>query len=280
MMGLPAQLGAPDDVTMPTVDLQTIVTFFLIFLGAYLLGRLVSLVLTEVSERAVTHRIGIRMAIPMLKFTIYLVAVYLVLGAVLDLTTAQLLAFSGLLGAALGFGLQDLFAGVVGGLVILLERPYRVGDKIEIEDRYGEVTDVGLRATRLVTPDDDMVSVPNYVFFTESVANANDGNPEMMVVMEFYVAADAPHERAMTIVTEAVITSRYIYVTDDCSYTVSMRDRPYYGLIRVRAYVNDHRHERALISDVTERVLTTFAEEGIEKPRGFDGLPGEPEEPR
>lgn len=265
-----AVVDSPDQVDVPAIDLRTIVSFVLILLVAYLLTRLVSIVLRRVSERAVGQRIVIRMAIPMVKFGIYLLAFYVILDSVLDLTSAQLLAFSGLLGAALGFGLKDLFGGMVGGLVILLERPYRVGDKVSLHDHYGEVVDIGLRATRIVTHDDDLVSIPNYVFYTEAVANANAGDPEMMVTMEFYVAPEAPFERAVEIVEDAVITSRYIYITDDCPFSVSLRDRPYYRLIRVRAYVNDHRHERALISDVTRRVLAAFDDEGIAKPRGLD----------
>lgn len=265
-----AQVEAEDAVELPEIDLLTITSFVVILIIAYLLARASSYILSEVSERAVGHRIAVSMLIPMLKFAIYLAAFYIIFDSVLDLTAAQVLAFSGLLGAALGFGLKDLFAGVVGGIIILLERPYRVGDKVKILDHYGEVVGIGLRATQIVTPDDDFVSIPNYVFFTEAVANANAGAPEMMVVTEFYVSPESDLERAVEIVEDAVVTSRYVYVSDDALFSVSMRDRPYYHLIRVRAYVNDHRHERTLISDVTKRVLEKFEKEGIEKPPGID----------
>lgn len=265
---IPLAVDAPGD--LPAIDPATIVSAIITLTLAYLLARGISYVLTELSERAVDYRIGIRMSIPMFKFGIYLVAVYIIFDSVLNLTSAQLLAFSGLLGAALGFGLQDLFAGIVGGFVILLERPYRAGDKVNILDHYGEVVDIGLRATRIVTPDDDLVSIPNYVFFTEAVSNANAGDPEMMVVMEFYVSVDADLDRAVRLLEDAVVTSQYVYVSAGRPASVSVRDRPYYRLLRVRAYVNDHRHERAFVSDVTDRTLTAFEEAGIEKPRGVD----------
>lgn len=264
------QLAPPDGVEMPEVGVGTVAGAVLILLAAYALARASAFVLTKLSDRFPTRRIGIRMATPIIKFGIYIVAVFIILDSLLELTTTQVLAFSGVLGAALGFGLRDLFAGMVGGLVIILERPYRVGDKVEIKDHYGEITDIGLRATRIETPDDDLVSVPNYVFFTDAVANANAGNQEMMVVTEFMISPEADIDRAQAIVEEAVVTSRYVYITDDCPYTVSMRDRPYYYLIRVRAYVNDHRYERALISDITERVFEQFQAEEIPKPRGID----------
>ena len=267
---LPTQLDPPEDVPLPEIDLPTIVGLLVVLVVAYLLSRAVGYLLGRLSERVVTRRIGIRMAIPVFKFGIYLVAVFVILDALLELTTAQLLAFSGLLGAALGFGLKDLFAGVVGGVIILAERPYRVGDKVDILGHYGEVVDIGLRATEIETLDDDLVSVPNYTFFTEAVANANAGSPEMMVVTEFYVAPEADTRRAAEIVEDAAVTSRYIYVSEDCPLSVGVRDRPYFRLVRLRAYVNDHRHERAFVTDVTERVVERFEAESIEKPRGID----------
>ena len=255
------------DVDLPAVGTDTLVGIVAVVVVAYLLARVSSIVLTRLSERFRTRRIAIRMAIPIITFGIYLSAAFVIANSLLELTTAQVLAFSGLLGAAIGFGLRDLFTGVVGGIAIILERPYRVGDKVEITGHYGEVVDVGLRATRLQTHDDDLVSVPNDTFFSEPVANANAGNQEVMVVTEFVVAHDTNVERAREIIEEAVVTSRYIYITDECPYSVSIRDRPYYYLLRVRAYANDHRHERALVSDITPRIHAQFKQEGIEKPR-------------
>ena len=118
-------------------------------------------------------------------------------------------------GAVLALGVQDLFANIVGGLVITFERPYTVGDKVEIGDHYGEVTDIGVRSTKLVTPDDSAVTVPNYLLFTNSVSNANAGSAEMMVVVEFHVAADADIDRALSVVHDGLRTSRYVHLSED-----------------------------------------------------------------
>jgi len=177
-----------------------------------------------------------------------------------------LLAASGLLGAALGFGLKDLFAGMIGGLVLITERPYQVGDKVSIDDDYGEVTDIGLRSTTLVTPDDSAVRVPNATLFTANVSNANDGRPEMMVVVELAVTAGADVDRASAIVEEAMVTSKYVYVDDDHPFAVLVEDETYYRTIRGKAYVADLRDEFAFASNVTERSMAAFASEGIETP--------------
>jgi len=233
---------------------------------AYLLTRVISIGLNRIAHQAVEYRIAIKMLIPVFKTVIYAGTIYYIIGSVFQVSSSQLLAFSGLFGAALGFGIKDLFANVVGGLVMIVERPYRVGDKIRLGDHYGEVLDIGIRTTTLVTPDDSEVSVPNYLLFTEAMTNANAGSPEMLVVTEVAIDVGQDIERPMEIMEEALITSPYVYVSDDRQPRVRIEDGPRQTVIMGKAYVNDHRNEQVFRSEVTERVLEQFREEGIERP--------------
>jgi len=247
------------------VDAPTVVTAAVTFAVAYLLVRGMTYALTRLSEGSVERRITVKMFVPVTKFVVYAGALYYVLGPVLELSSAQILAFSGVLGAVLALGIQDLFANVVGGIVIVFERPYSIGDKVEIDDHYGEVTGIGVRATKLTTPDDSVVTVPNYLFFTSPVSNANSGTPEMMVVTEFHLAPGADTERAAEILRDAIRTSRYVYLSDDHGVVTRLEDEGGYTTLRGKAYVNDVRNERAFESEVTERVLEAFDDEDIER---------------
>lgn len=254
--------------TVPGLSLDgaTITGAILTLAVAYVLARLLAAGLEELSEQFVTYRISIRMLVPVVKFVVYGAALYYILGPLLQLSSTQLLAVSGLLGAGLGFGLKDLFANVIGGLVLLVARPYQVGDKVTFDDHYGEVVDIDLRSTAVRTPDDSIVAVPNYAFVTDAVVNANSGNPEMMVVVEFHVTRDADVERAMGIVEDALVSSGYVYVDEQCPYTVLVEDEAFYRTVRGKAYVNDLRNEFPFKSDVTERVLAAFEDADIERP--------------
>ena len=257
------------------IDTGTVVGSVAVLLAAYLASRVVGFGLTVVAERSPRRRIRIKMLIPIVRFLLYGTVAYLILGPLLQLSTSQLLAVSGLLGAALGFGLKDLFAGIIGGLVLVTERPYQVGDKVTIDGDYGEVTDIGLRATTLLTPDDTAVRVPNATLFTANVSNANDGSPEMLVVVELAITASADVERARTIVEEAMVTSKYVYVDGDHPAVVRVEDESYYRTIRGKAYVTDLRDESAFASDVTERSMAAFASEGIEMPEAPVHVPSD-----
>lgn len=256
----------PSEVTEIEIDATTIVGAVTILVIAYVLARATTYALTRLSEETSKYRISIKMLIPLTRVIIYAFAVYLVIVPVLDLGSAQVLAFSGVLGAVLGFGLKDLFANLFSGLFMVFERPYQIGDKIEVVGHYGEVTNLGMLSTTLRTTDDDKVSVPNYLSFTKSVSNSNAGSKHMLVPIELFVESGTDVERARGIVEDTVVSSGYVYVSDDNPFDVLVEEEPYYHKIRVRAYVDDLRNEPLFRSDVTDRALRKFAEEGIPTP--------------
>ncbi|MCR3883277.1 MAG: mechanosensitive ion channel family protein [Methanothrix sp.] len=259
------------------IDSSTIISALLLLAIAYVAVRVAVFLLGWLSERAYEHRITVKMAIPIAKLAIYGFAIYHILGSVFQLSTTQLIAFSGLAGAAIGFGLKDLVAEVVGGVVIVLDKPYQVGDKVRIDDQYGEVTDIGLRATRLVTPDDNLVSVSNQRVLNQTLANANAGSQEMMVVIDLFIDSASDASRAMEILREATVTSRYVYISEKRPVTILLKDYPFYRRVRSKAYVYDLRDEFPFETDVTKRAWDSFEAEGIEPPKaGIVDLGGGP----
>ena len=125
-----------------------------------------------------------------------------------------------------------------------------------------------MRSVRIVTLDDNLVSIPNNKFLTEAVASANAGELHMMVDIDLYIDMSADFDRAKAIVYEACITSRYVYLKQPVVILVSdeMTPQGFATRIRCKAYVIDTRYEKALVSDVMERVKAAFREEKIHYP--------------
>jgi small-conductance mechanosensitive channel len=255
-----------------SVNAFTILSSLALLLLAYAASRISAYVLTILSEWKVLNIIGlnritIKMLIPLLKFAFYFVALYYILAGIFNIASNQLILFTGLLGAGLGFGLKDLFADVVGGLLIIVERPYQIGDKITMGSHYGEVTDIGLRATRLVTPDDTLVSVPNGSIFQNPVSNVNTGSLEMMVVIDLFIDPSCDAALAMNILKEALVTSKYIRLSEKHPYVILLKDFPFYKRIRAKGYANDLRYEFPFETDVTRRAWQELKRAGIRPPK-------------
>lgn len=111
--------------------------------------------------------------------------VVIVLGIILGLSSAgiplaALAAVFGVLGIGIGFGLQNIASNFISGFIILIERPFRRGDYIQVGDMVGEVKEIRARATTIETRDAVTVVVPNSEFVTGKVINWTLGHNERL----------------------------------------------------------------------------------------------------
>ncbi len=111
-------------------------------------------------------------------YIVLIVGVFIVIqNTGLDLST--LTVFAGALGVGLGFGLQNIANNFISGLVILAERPVKIGDRVEVGELAGAVTQIRARSTTIVTNDNISIIVPNSRFIQEPVTNWSHGDPKV-----------------------------------------------------------------------------------------------------
>lgn len=229
---------------------------------------LASRFLDDLGERFTDRRLLFKKAKALARFSLYLVLALIVGSSVLVLESSALVALAGTIGLAVGFAFKDLVASLMAGVILLIDEPFQVGDRISFGGYYGEVSEVGLRSVRLVTLDDNLVTIPNSQFLTESVASANAGALDCMVVMEFYIAAAEDFLVARRLVAEATATSRYVYL--DKPIVTHVKDKflgeRFVTVLTVKAYVFDARYETAFSTDVTLRVKSALRDAGIHTP--------------
>ena len=106
------------------------------------------------------------------------------------------------LGVGLGFGLQEIVANFVSGIIILFERPVRVGDLITINDTIGTVTRIQIRAITITDPDNFEVVVPNKAFITQSVKNWSLTSPVTRLVVKVGIGYASDVARAQQILLD------------------------------------------------------------------------------
>ena len=114
--------------------------------------------------------------------------------AILQTFGIKLTAFAVLAGAiafGVGFGLQQIISNFVSGLIIMFERPIKVGDRIEIGTLEGNVTEIGMRRTTVVTSDNIAILVPNSRFITDNVVNVRYHAGHVRVRLSVNVAPSA-----------------------------------------------------------------------------------------
>lgn len=231
--------------------------------------RVVDRVLRRLANRFTRQRLLIGQATAIFAFLGYSAAGIIAFGLVFNLSPEALLAVSGTVAVTLGFALKDVAASFLAGISILTNKPFQVGDRIAFGGFYGEVKEIGLRTVRLVTLDDNLVTIPSNKFLTDAVASANAGALDCMVVMPFFVSAQADHGRAQEIVREAILASQYLFLGKPLVVLISntMTHHGHFVVeLTAKAYVFDTRYEKAFGSDVTDRVLRAFKAEDIALP--------------
>jgi len=240
----------------------------LIVIVTVVVARFVTRTGERFGERFTDRRLLINQIGSFVRFFIYFLGALGMLLALLSRDTAAWVAVGGAVAVSVGFALKDLVSSLVAGLVILVDRPFQVGDRVTFGDWYGEISHIGLRSVRLVTLDDTQVTIPNNTFLTEAVASGNAGAVEMMIQMDFHIGLDQDVARAKGIVREALTSSRFVNLSRPWAVVVS----EVFGgscpalRLRAKAYVLDVRFEKALETDVTERVAEAFRDQGIGRP--------------
>ncbi len=117
----------------------------------------------------------------------------------------------GALGVGIGFGLQNVVNNFVSGLILLFERPIKVGDFIQLGDgQQGHVTNLGLRATTVQTLDRAEVVVPNGDLISSSVTNWTLGDRSVRLIVPVGVAYGSDVEKVLHILTAVAEDSEYV----------------------------------------------------------------------
>lgn len=198
----------------------------------------------------------------------YLVFVFgLVVGLQsLGLDLSSLVVLGGALGVGAGFGLQPIVSNFVSGLVLLVERPVRLGDRVEVSNTYGDVMRIGGRSTWIRTNDNEIIIIPNSEFVTERVTNwtANDRSVRFSVPVGVSYGSDPEEVRKLLL----GIAEKHPDVLAEPAPEVvfdELGDSSLNFLLRVFT-VNQVQTPSRLKSDLYFSIFKTFGEHGVEIP--------------
>ncbi len=242
-------------------------TIILLLIG-YFSIKIITRILAFFSEKSAQYRITIKGLIPIVRIIGWAMIVYIAVAGIIKPPQATVIAFTASVGVAVAFASQDILKNIFAGIVVLFDRPFSVGDKIEIGGHYGEVLEIGLRSTRIVTPDDSMVAIPNAELMNHSVSNANSGEPNCQVVAEIYLPINVDTTKVRQIAIESAQVSKYVFLDKPIAviFLNEVKEQRSYLKMRLKAYVMDIRFEFAFKSDMTEIVIKELLRQEVIKP--------------
>ena len=189
-------------VSTTTISTDAIMDFIVVLLGTWLLARFTNaLLIVEIFSRFNFPR-GIPTAIQtVVNYMILGTGVIIALSS-LGITTEQFTLVFGALGVGIGFGLRNIIANFVSGIIMVFERPIQLGDTIEINNSLGSVQSIGARSSTIKTFDGSEVIIPNADFIAKEIINWTLSDERRRKILDFKVAFDSDIEKVLAIMKE------------------------------------------------------------------------------
>jgi potassium efflux system protein len=244
------------------ISMGQILAFLIAVWAAFLFSKFLRFLL----EEDVYHHFHLARGVPYaisttLHYIILLLGFFIALGALgIDLTKITILA--GAFSVGVGFGLQNVINNFVSGLILLFERPIKIGDVIEVSGNVGEVRRIGIRASVIRTADGAEVIVPNGSLISSQVTNWTFSDRQRAVEVSVSVVGSADPQRVIESLKSTAAAqpgvakdpSPQVYLVNFTGAAVTFQ---------LRAWTDRYRDWAQLRSDLSVAVSETLAREKI-----------------
>ncbi len=201
-------------------------------------------------------------------YLIMFLAVFISLST-LGINLSTLTVFASIVGVGIGFGMQNIASNFISGLIILFERPIKVGDRVLIEEIIGDVVQIKMRATIVKTLDNEHIIIPNSFFLEDKVMNRSAEDPRLRLRVNFGVSysSDVFHVRDVALRVADLVAVEFPEVLKDPEPAVGFLEYGESSLDFVLLiWIINPQNEMKIKSSTRFMLFKVFQEEGIEIP--------------
>jgi small-conductance mechanosensitive channel len=190
---------------------------------------------------------------------------------VLGVNVMPFIAGAGVVGIAIGFAAKDTLSNIIAGILLIIDRPFEVGDRIEVwsapanSATWGDVLDIGLRATKIRTTDNIVIVIPNNEIMKRDIINYTTIDQEIRVRIPIGVAYDADVAKAKEIIQKVSLELDWVMTEPPPKVVVKTFGDSAVNL-EARVWIRNPRRRMDTISHIVDRVKQIFEKEGIEIP--------------
>ncbi|GIX42092.1 MAG: hypothetical protein KatS3mg129_1825 [Leptospiraceae bacterium] len=243
--------------------LPNIIASIIIILIFYLLWKL-SLKLLSLLFKRIEFDLTIQNFIfILLKSFIFTIALITVLSQ-LGINTTSIITSLGVVGLTIGFAAKDVLSNIISGIFIFWDRPFVIGDLVEINGYYGKIENITMRTTRLVTVDGKMISIPNNQIINSMVASYTNF-PHLRVDINFTVATNENLKKIREILFK-LVDDENIFLKNPPPELVLQSINDYNIELIFRVWIKNEKEHIKIRYMLREQILETLLEHKINMP--------------
>lgn len=254
----PQQIAAWIVAALPKAIAALLVMFVF-----YVLWRVIHAALNFVLARAEVDRTIAEFIKTVSRYALFTIGAMSALSQ-LGIDTASLIASLGVVGLTVGFAAKDALSNIISGLFIFWDRPFTIGDLVEINGAYGRVENITLRSTRVVTPDGKMLALPNTTVVNSTVASyTNFPNLRLDVEVTVAVTEDIAAVRDALL---GMVRANEVYMSEPAPEVHVKALNDYNVELVVRAWIANEREHIVRRFALREQIFNCLNSAGVEMP--------------
>jgi len=205
-----------------------------------------------------------------LRFAVIAVAAVLALDQ-LGVNVTPLVAGASVAGLAVSLAAKDTLSNLIAGVLLIIDRPFQIGDRIEVwnapreTSTWGDVVEIGLRATKIRSTDNLIFVIPNNEIMRRDIVNYTGSGMDIRVRIPIQIAYDTDADEAKAIIKQVVEGVQGIKQEPEPQVIIRRFGESGVGL-QVRVWISNARRRRAIADEITDKVKVEFDKRGIEIP--------------
>ncbi len=248
-----------------TFNFNEILIFILVIYISTFIAKIIQVLLEDDILNKVTMEEGVSHSIAvMVRYAIITIGVMLAVSSA-GLSMSNLTVILGAFGVGIGFGLQNIFNNLVSGLILLFERPVKIGDTVEVGDIVGKVNHIGIRSSNIRTFDGSEVIVPNGNLISSELVNWTLSDSQRRIEIIVGVSYDSKPDQVIEILKN--ILSEHTLILKQPGHSVYFQELGDSALnFRMLFWVYSYNEWLQIKSEIITRVFNDLSDHGIEIP--------------
>ena len=234
----------------------------IVFFAGIILSKLVVKFASKFIERSNIENTAGSFLISLIRVVLYILVAIIAL-SMLNVPMTSIVTVIGTAGLAIGLALQNSLSNLAGGFIILFSKPFKSGDLIEIDNSLGTVNSIGILYTKIITPDNKSIFIPNGKITDAKIINYSEISTRR-VDLSFDISYDNDFEKAKNIIKKVIESDSLILREPEPLVRMNAQKESSLGIC-VQVWTNNENYWNVLYN-MTENVKLEFDRNSIEIP--------------